>query len=128
MALIPFRLFPPAGALFPLFLAERFVLADATDATDADTAADVASAPTVGDQPDAEDGWQQRGLCVIDCAVCLCQNERSEKSSDRELRCLRQRQFQGRGGVTGRQNIPDGTTRLGWRGGYAWARFGCLPC
>ena len=34
-------------------------------------------------QPDAEDGWQQRGLC--DCAVCLCQNERSDKSSDREL-------------------------------------------
>ena len=59
------------------------MLADATDATDADTTANAVSAPTVDEQPDAEDGWQQRGLC--DCAVCLCQNERSDKSSDREL-------------------------------------------
>ena len=65
MALIPFRMFSPAlFPLFPLFLADRFVLADATDA---DTAADAVSAPTVDEQPDAEDGWQQRGLC--DCAV-----------------------------------------------------------
>ena len=34
-------------------------------------------------QPGAEDGWQQRGLCI--CAMYLCQNERSDKSSDREL-------------------------------------------
>ena len=34
-------------------------------------------------QPGAEGGWQQRGLCI--CAMYLCQNERSDKSSDREL-------------------------------------------
>ena len=34
-------------------------------------------------QPGAEDGWHQRDLCI--CAMYLCQNERSDKSSDREL-------------------------------------------
>ena len=69
VALIPFPMSPPA--LFPLFIAERFVLADAADAD------------TPDEQPDAEDGRQQRGLC--DCAVCLCENEGSAKLRDREL-------------------------------------------
>ena len=69
VALILFPMFP--SALLPLFIAGRFVLADAADAD------------TPDEQPDAEDGRQQRGLC--DCAVCVCQNESSDKSSDREL-------------------------------------------
>ena len=69
VALITFPMSSPA--LFPLFIAERLVLADAADAD------------TPDEQPDAEDGRQQRGLC--DCAVCLCENEESDKLRDREL-------------------------------------------
>ena len=57
VALIPFPM--PSPALFPLFIAVRFVLADAADAD------------TPDEQPDAEDGWQQLGSSAV-CAIVLC--------------------------------------------------------